>query len=331
MNIIYKEDNEGINFVEVHDILVHAFNGRAFLGAEDIKKSFLNSQYVIYALDDTKLIGVGRAIADSEWAIIYNIALLPEYHKLGIGKTLINKLVSQLKGHHIFVYTHPKTVSMYETLGFNRSKQAFRYVGLDSEEEVNRREEVGFYLPYGYKFEEEFYKEKRKATIKKENVSIRYSSKLADASFEDIAHVLEVAFGGKRDVDATKADFLASQNFELAFDGDKLVGCARLLTDGVKEAILLNVAVDPEYQGLGIASKIVNNLALQVPGYEIFLHTHPGSTGFYSSHKEYRRFKTAFIYNDGDLVSTEIGKKFALPVGFRYVDEFYKSEIKYKK
>ena len=163
MNIIYKEDNEGINFVDVHDILVKAFDGRAFLDAEDIKKSFLNSQYVIYALDDTKLIGVGRAIADSEWSIIYNIALLPEYHKLGIGKTLINKLVSQLKGHHIFVYTHPKTVSMYETLGFNRSKQAFRYVGLDSEEEVNRREEVGFYLPYGYKFEEEFYKEKRNA------------------------------------------------------------------------------------------------------------------------------------------------------------------------
>lgn len=331
MNIVYKEDNEGINFIDVHDILVKAFNGRPFLGAKDIKKSFLNSQNVIYALDDKKLIGVGRAIGDSEWSIIYNIALLPEYHKLGIGKELINRLVLQLKGKHIFVYTHPKTVSLYETLGFNRSKQAFRYVGLEDEDEINKKEEIGFYLPFGYKFEEEFYKEKKKSSINKKEASIRYSKNLSDTSFEDILNVLEKAFGGKRDIDRLKSDFSISQNFEFAFDGDKLVGCARLITDGVKEAILLNVAVDPEYQGLGIASKIVHNLALQVPGFEIFLHTHPGSTSFYNNKKEYRRYKTAFIYNDGDLVSTEIGKKFALPVGFRYADEFHKSEMKYKK
>lgn len=331
MSIIYKEDNNGIDFNKIHEILVAAFDGRPFHEAELIKKAFLGSNKVVYALDDDKLIGCARAISDGEWSVIYNVALLPEYQGKGIGKSLIKNLINQLKGQHIFTYTHPKTVSLYESLGFNRSKQAFKFVGHSSQEALKAQEEIGFTLPYGYRFDEEFYVERVFNKANTKNAEIRYSSDLSSTTFESIVKVLEKSFKRERDLEKTKKEFLASQYYEFAFDGDKLIGCARLVSDGVEYAILLNVAVDPEYQGLGIASNIIKKLADQVKGFNIFIHAHPGSASFYNSKPIFRRYKTAFVYNDGSLLSDERGKRFALPNGFRWPDEYNKEEMKYYK
>ena len=332
MSIIYQENNDNIDFNEVHQILVDAFDGRGFLSTDKIENAFTNSSKVVYAFDDKKLIGCARAISDGEWSVIYNVAISPLYQGKGVGKGLIYSLINQLKGQHIFTYTHPQTVSFYERLGFNRSKQAFKYALFNDEEELNRMEQIGFYLPRGYKFEEEFYREEKKKLIdKKTNVNIRYSSNYNDVNIKDIVNVLEKAFGRERDLNTVKKEFDNSHNYSFAFDGNKLIGCARLVGDKTEYAILLNVAVLPEYQGLGIATKIINNLAAQVPTYNIFIHAHPGSANYYNSKKEFRRYKTAFIYNDGSLLKDEMGKKFAIPSGFRYPDEFDKEYMKYYK
>ena len=47
MSIIYKEDNNGIDFNKIHEILVAAFDGRPFHEAELIKKAFLGSSKVV--------------------------------------------------------------------------------------------------------------------------------------------------------------------------------------------------------------------------------------------------------------------------------------------
>ncbi len=45
-----------------------------------------------------------------------------------------------------------------------------------------------------------------------------------------------------------------------AYDGTKLVGFGRVVTDGVLHAMLYDMIVHPEYQGHGIGTKILNLL-----------------------------------------------------------------------
>lgn len=335
MPVEYKRSNDNVDFNQVVYILSRAFRGRKFEDIELIKKSFLSSIKVVYAYDNDKLIGFARAIGDSTWASIYNVALLPEYQGKGIGKAIIQDLIEQLGKRHIFTFTHPKTVSLYERMNFRRTKMAFKYVGEKLDELSKWQEENGFLLPLGFKFENEYDKkvkfhEKNEIKRIEGNIEIRYSSNLWDASFEEINDLLSDAFNEKRDLNQTINDFKLSQNFELAFDGKKLVGIARLVTDGVKEAMLLNVATLSSYQGRGIALEIIKRLASQVPGYEIFLHAHPGSYSFYNSKKEFRRFQTAFALEPNNFTK-DIEEAFFLPIGYRFPREYYDEEMKYYK
>ena len=335
MPIVYKRSNDNVDFNQVVYILGRAFRGRKFEDIELIKKSFLNSIKVVYAYDNDKLIGFARAVGDNTWASIYNVALLPKYQGKGVGKAIILDLIEQLGNRHIFTFTHPKTVSLYERMNFRRTKMAFKYVGEELDKLSIWQEENGFLLPLGYKFENEYNKPvsfHEKKVVKKieGNINIRYSSNLSDTTFEEINDLLSDAFNEKRDLNQTITDFKLSQNFELAFDGNKLVGIARLVTDGVKEAMLLNVATLSSYQGHGIALEIIKRLASQVPDYEIFLHAHPGSYSFYNSKKEFRRFQTAFAL-EPNLFSKEIDEAFFLPIGYRFKNEYYNEEMKYYK
>lgn len=45
-----------------------------------------------------------------------------------------------------------------------------------------------------------------------------------------------------------------------AFDGEKMVGFFRALSDGVSDAYLLDLIVDPQYRGRGIASALVKSV-----------------------------------------------------------------------
>lgn len=327
MNIIYKYNNDNVDFNEVRNILIKAFGGRKIDDKDKVEKAFKNSSHVIYVYNDSRLVGFARAISDIEWAIIYNVAVDPDYQSNGLGKEILNRLVKSLGNRHIFTYTHPRTISYYEHLGFKRSKMAFKYVKYTDKELIDKQEKVGFFLPNGYRFENEIKEEVKNNKINR-IVKIDYKNSLNDISFNDLNELLEKAFNHKRDINKTIEEFKASQHFSFAFDENKLVGCARLITDGVSEAILLNVAVDPNYQGNGIAKKIISNLAIEANGYDIFIHANPRAYSFYNSSTDFKRYKTAFAY----ISDTEPDNSdFFIPKGYRYPDEFYNEEIKYYK
>lgn len=326
MSITYRETLEGVDFEEVRNILRTAFDNadKAFTDTELV---FKNSTNFEFAFDGDRLIGVARAISDGyEWAGIYNVGLLPEYQGKGIGKELIGRLVKQLPGQHIFLYTHPRTVSLYERLGFQRSKTSFTYVEGFNPQKLEFWEANGFLLPEGYRFEEEFYE--RPSFIKYENIVKRtgvkevvYTETNENIDFDEVNEVLTKAFGGhERDASKTKDVFSKSQKVEYAFADGRLVGVARAIADGKEQAIILNVAVDPEYQGLKIGWNIVVKLAEQLKGYTVFLNTHPGAVGFYNR-KGFRRNKTAFVY-DSVPMPPELVKGFELPAGYRFPDEY---------
>ena len=80
-------------------------------------------------------------------------------------------------------------------------------------------------------------------------------------------------FDNGRSPDALRRSFENSQYVAFARDGDRVVGMARLLSDGVCNAYLLDVWTGSSYRRRGIASKMVLRLADRVPGQHIGLQT----------------------------------------------------------
>jgi len=91
-------------------------------------------------------------------------------------------------------------------------------------------------------------------------------SNLPDIEFhEDHSRVdwqeLEALFAltnlGGRKGDKLRRAFLNSQVVCYAFDGNRLVGVGRAITDGEYHAFVYDVAVHPGYQGRGLGTKVV--------------------------------------------------------------------------
>jgi ribosomal protein S18 acetylase RimI-like enzyme len=80
-------------------------------------------------------------------------------------------------------------------------------------------------------------------------------------------------FDNGRSAAALRRSFEQSQHVAIARDGDRVVGMARLLSDGVCNAYLLDVWTLSAYRRQGIASAMVELLRGAVPGQHIGLQT----------------------------------------------------------
>jgi predicted GNAT family acetyltransferase len=80
-------------------------------------------------------------------------------------------------------------------------------------------------------------------------------------------------FDNGRSPDALRLSFENSQHVAFARDGARVVGMARLLSDGVCNAYLVDVWTHSAYRRQGIASTLVRMLADAVPGQHIGLQT----------------------------------------------------------
>ena len=80
-------------------------------------------------------------------------------------------------------------------------------------------------------------------------------------------------FDNGRSADALRRSFEQSQHVAFARDGDRVVGMARLLSDGVCNAYLVDVWTASAYRRRGVASSIVRHLLDKVPGQHVGLQT----------------------------------------------------------
>ncbi len=65
-----------------------------------------------------------------------------------------------------------------------------------------------------------------------------------------------------------------------AWDGDRLVGCVKILTDGCFFGSIPEIFVLPEYQGKGIGSKLMR-LAFEISPTSLFFGAQPEAEAFY--------------------------------------------------
>lgn len=121
MSYRFQKNCTSIDWARVAEML--SYYGLSSLDADTQSVVFQRSYAVVFVFDDEKLIGFGRALSDGICqAAIYNIALDEGYHGKGLGREIINHLIDQVSQCNIILYTHPKTVSLYEHLGFRRMK-----------------------------------------------------------------------------------------------------------------------------------------------------------------------------------------------------------------
>ena len=93
---------------------------------DGLKTVFTNSMFKCFVYDEGKLVGVGRALADGvDCSYICDVALLPSYQGLGLGKQIVSNLVSLSSSHKkIILYSVPGAEPFYKKFGFKRMNTA---------------------------------------------------------------------------------------------------------------------------------------------------------------------------------------------------------------
>lgn len=119
LNIQYSYVNIDWNYVA--EILKKV--GMAYFEGEVHKKAFENSHTVVFAYDDDKLIGFGRAISDGIYqAAIYDVAVLPEYQGRNVGRTIVNSILKRIPQCNCILYASQGKEDFYRKLNFRKMK-----------------------------------------------------------------------------------------------------------------------------------------------------------------------------------------------------------------
>lgn len=78
-------------------------------------------------------------------------------------------------------------------------------------------------------------------------------------------------------------NFINSTVVISAWDGEKLVGCIRVLSDKMFRSIIYDLAVLPKYQGNGIGKELVSRCREQFPNSEWLVQTTTERASFYEN------------------------------------------------
>lgn len=137
-------------------------------------------------------------------------------------------------------------------------------------------------------------------------MTIRFDTSLEGIDWEQAkADLAADRFDNGRSADALRRSFQQSQHVAFARDGDRVVGMARMLSDGVSNAYVVDVWTKSEYRRRGIASTLMHMLADAVPGQHIGLQTDDAealyqSLGYRPQPEFWSRIAGAWLDNDAN-------------------------------
>jgi ribosomal protein S18 acetylase RimI-like enzyme len=121
MELDIRVDCFGVDWQLVADTLRRV--GMAHAEPTAHQKSFENSQATVFIYREDQLIGFGRAISDGVFqAAIYDVAVIPEYQRQGIGTIIIRTILDLLSQCNFILYAAPGKEGFYQTLGLRKLK-----------------------------------------------------------------------------------------------------------------------------------------------------------------------------------------------------------------
>ena len=97
-----------------------------------------------------------------------------------------------------------------------------------------------------------------------------------------LSNLYQIAPLGDKPPNMLKTAFNNSAFTYFVYEDKKLIGVGRALADGVDSAYLCDIAIHPEYQGIGLGKAITQKLLGSGKGYsKVILFANIGKEGFY--------------------------------------------------
>lgn len=114
-------------------------------------------------------------------------------------------------------------------------------------------------------------------------MNLSWSFDQSRTSWEELSHLYKIAPLGDKPAAGLAVVFSNSRYKCFIFDDAILIGAGRALADGLDCSYICDIAVHPEYQGIGLGKQMVQHLIDQSRGHKkIILYANPGKEGFYS-------------------------------------------------
>jgi GNAT superfamily N-acetyltransferase len=135
-------------------------------------------------------------------------------------------------------------------------------------------------------------------------MSITWCFDQSKINWTELSGVYKIAPLGTKSPADLEVVFSNSRFKCFVFDDDVLIGAGRALADGIDCSYIGDVALHPEYQGIGLGKQIVQNLIDQSQGHKkIILYANPGKEGFYAN-LGFKKMNTAMaiFQNEEDMI-----------------------------
>ena len=111
----------------------------------------------------------------------------------------------------------------------------------------------------------------------------RWSYELEGINWDELSELYRIAPLGEKSPKDLETVFSNSKYKCFGFINNKLIGVGRALADGLDCSYICDVAIHPEYQGIGLGTKIISELIKLSSGHKkIILYANLGKEGFYS-------------------------------------------------
>lgn len=117
------------------DEIFEAIGWGGLRSAENWKKVLKCTSFVVQILDNNKTIGFGRCVDDTDMCMIYDVSVLPQYQRKGVGTLIMNEIKKYITQNdfiriQLFTYDKDKNLSQfYKKFGFQGVSTGMCIVG----------------------------------------------------------------------------------------------------------------------------------------------------------------------------------------------------------
>ncbi|MCR2822576.1 GNAT family N-acetyltransferase [Lederbergia panacisoli] len=128
MGIITYKEGTNINAEELSQLFISSGIKRPSNDLNRLKRMIENSDIILTAWDDAKLVGIARAITDFCYCCyLSDLAVNKEYQKCGIGGELI-RLLQERIGEEVslLLLASPSAMEYYPKIGFETVENGFK-------------------------------------------------------------------------------------------------------------------------------------------------------------------------------------------------------------
>lgn len=129
----------------------------------------------------------------------------------------------------------------------------------------------------------------------------------SDIDWEQLSELYRIAPLGNKAADDLKVVFSNSKFKCFIFENKKLIGVGRALADGLDCSYICDIAIHPEYQGIGLGRNIIKQLIELSFGHKkIILYANSGKEGFYKK-LGFKKMNTAMAIFSNEQEAMDIG------------------------